>query len=166
MDRRPLVQTSKHRNTKKFAQKNPDFSSNRLSFINNGNNHSNNFPILIGLAQGSVLSPTFFIRSMKYFIVEYSIRFKFADDTALILTADGTLQLANRKQAAADDMKQWCNKWRMAVKGFKPEIVLFNYNSNDPLEIALNSDICKVETSKKPLGIIIDIKTNFKSMLS
>ena len=137
------------------------FLSNRLSFIKIGNYHSNNFPIHVDLPQGSVLSPTFFILFINDFIDEYPIRFKFADDTALILTADDTLQLANRTQAAADDIKR-CDKWRMAVNGSKTEIVLFNYNSKEPFEIALNSDICKVKTSTKSLGITVDNKTNFK----
>ena len=50
----------------------------------------------------------------------------------------------------------------MAVNGSKTEIVFINYNSNDPFEIALISDTCKVKTSRKSLGIIIDNKTNFK----
>ena len=138
------------------------FLSNRISFIKVGNYHSNNFPIHIGLPQGSVLSPTLFILFIKDFIEEYTIRFKFADDTALILTADDILQLANRTQAAAENFKRWCDKWRMAVNGSKTEIVLFNCNGKDPFEIALDSDICKVKTSTKSLGIIIDNKTNFK----
>ena len=138
------------------------FLSNRLSCIKIGNYHSNNFPIHIGLPQSSVLSPSLFILFNNDFIDEYPIRFKFADDTALILTADDILQLANRTQAAADSFERWCDKWRMAVNGSKTEIVLFNYNSKDPFEIALNSDICKVKTSTKSLGIIIDNKTNFK----
>ena len=136
--------------------------SNRLSFIKIGNSHSNNFPIHIGLPQDSVLSLALFILFINDFIDEYPIRFKFADDTAVILTADDILQLANRTQAAADDIKRWCDKWRMAVNGSKTEIVLFNYNSKDPFEIALNYDICEVKTSTKSLGIIIENKTSFK----
>ena len=128
------------------------FLSNRLSFIKIGNYHSNNFPIHIGLPQGSVLSPTLFILFINDFIDEYPIRFKFADDTARILTADDILQLANRTQATADNIKRWCDKWRMAVNGSKTEIVLFNYNSKDPFEIALHSDICKIKTLTKSLG--------------
>ena len=138
------------------------FLSNRLSLIKIGNYHLNIFSIHIGLPQGSVLSPTLFILLINDFIDEYPIRFKFADDTARILTDDDLLQLANRTQAAADNIKRWCDKWRMAVNGSKTEIVLFKYNSKNPFEIALNSDICKVETSTKSLGIIIDNKTNFK----
>ena len=138
------------------------FLSNRLSFLKIGNCHSNNFPIHIGLPQGSVLSPTLFILFINDCIDEYPIRFKFADDTALILTADDILQLANRTQAAADNIKRCCDKWRMAVNGSKTEIVLFNYNSKDPFEIALNSDICKVKTSTKSLGIIIDNNNNYR----
>ena len=134
------------------------FLSNILSFIKIGNYRSNEFPIHIGLPQGSVHSPTFFILFKKDFIDAYPIRYNFSDDTALILTADDNLQLANRTQAAADDIKRWCDKWRMAVNGSKTEIVLFNYNSNDPFEIALNSDICKVKTSTKSLGIKFDKK--------
>ena len=96
------------------------------------------------------------------FIDEYPSRFNFADDTALILNADDVLQLANRTQAAADNTERWCDKWRMAVNGSKTEIVLLIYNKKDPFEIAVNFDICKVKTSTKSLGIIIDNKTNFK----
>ena len=134
------------------------FLSNRLFFIKIGNYLSNIFPIHIGLPQGSVLSPTLFILFVNDFIDEYPIRFKFADDTALIVTADDFLQLANRTQAAADNIKRWCDKWRMAVNGSKTEIDLFNYNSKDPFEIALNSDFCKVKTSTNSLGITIDNK--------
>ena len=63
------------------------FLSNRLSFIKIGNYHSNNFPIHIGLPQGSVLSPTLLNLFINDFIHEYPIRFKFADDTALICGA-------------------------------------------------------------------------------
>ena len=80
----------------------------------------------------------------------------------LILTADDIVQLANRTQAAADDIKRWCDKWLMAVKGSKTEMVLFNYNSSDSFEIALNSDICTVKTSTKTFGIIIGNNINFK----
>ena len=138
------------------------FLSNRFSFIKIGNYHSNNFPIQIGLPQGSVLSPTLFILFINDSIDEYAIRFKFADDTALISTSDDILQLANRRHAAADNIKRWCDKWRMAVICFKTEIVFFKYNSKDPFEIAPISDICKVKTSTKSLGIIIDNKINFK----
>ena len=138
------------------------FLSNKLSFIKIGNYHSNNFPIHIGLPQESALSPTLVILFNNDFIVECPIRFKFLDDTALILTADDIERLANRTQAAADNIKRWCDKWRMAVNGSKTEIVFFNYNSKDPFEIALNSHICKVKTSTKSLGIIIDKKISFE----
>ena len=127
------------------------FLSNRLSFIKIGNYHSNNFPIHIGLPQGSVLSPILFILFINDFIDAYPIRLKFADDTALTLKTDDFLQLANRTQAAADDEKRWCDKWRMAVNGSKTEMVLFNYNINDPFKLALNSDICEVKTCTKSL---------------
>ena len=48
------------------------FLSNRLSFIKIGNYHSNNFPIHIGLPQGSVFWPTLFILFINDFINEYS----------------------------------------------------------------------------------------------
>ena len=82
------------------------FLSNRLSCIKIGRYHSNDFPIHVGLPQGSVLSTTLFILFINDFIDEYPIRFKFADDTASILTADDSLQLANRTQAAADTFKR------------------------------------------------------------
>ena len=136
--------------------------SKRLSFIKIGNYHSNNFPIHIGVPQGSVISPTLFVLFINDFIDAHPIRFNFAVDTALNLTADDILQIATRTQATTDDKKRWCDKWRMAVNGPKTEVVLFNYNINDPSEITLTSDICKFETSRKSLGKIIDNKTNFE----
>ena len=44
----------------------------------------------------------------------------------------------------------------MAVNGSKTEIVSINYNSENPFEMALNYDICKIKTSTRSLGIIID----------
>ena len=136
------------------------FLSNRLSFVRIGNYHSNKFPIYIGLPQSSVLSPTLFILFINDFTDAYPTRFMFGDHTTLILTADDILQLANSTQATAYDRKRWCDIWRMAVNGFKTDRVLFNYNSNDPFEIALFSDIWTVIW--KFLWIIIDKKTNFK----
>ena len=88
-----------------------------------GNYHSNNFPIHIGIPQGSVISPTLFVLFMYDFIDAYLNQF---NDTALTSTFDDFLQLANRTQAALDDIKRWCDKWRMAVNGAKTEIVLFS----------------------------------------
>ena len=82
------------------------FLSNRLTFKKIGNYHSNNVPIPFGLSKGSVISPTLFILFTKDFIEAYPIRFKFADDTALILTVDDIPQIAKRTQAAAYNKKR------------------------------------------------------------
>ena len=66
------------------------------------------------------------------------------------------------RTAAADDIKRWCDKWRLTVNRSKTETVFFSYNSNDPFEIVLISDMCKFKTSTKSLGIIIDKKTIIK----
>ena len=96
--------------TGKFLSNLQVFLINRLSIIKIGNYHSNNFPIHIGLLLGSVLSPTLFNLFIKNFIHAYPIRLKFADDTALNLTAGDNLQLANQTQATADGLKLWCGK--------------------------------------------------------
>ena len=93
------------------------FPNNGISLLKNGNYQSNIFPFHIGLPQSSGLSPTLFILFINDFIDAYPVRFKFAADTASILTTDYTLKLAHRMHASADDIKRWCNKWRMAVNG-------------------------------------------------
>ena len=141
MDRRPLVQTSEHRTNRKLAQYYPGFSQQqiilhkdrKLSFKQFSDSHRLT-------ARQCTLANIIHFFFINDFIDEDPIRFKFADDTALILTADDILQLANQMHAAADNIKRWCDKWRMAVNGSKTEIVLSNYNSKDPVEIALKSD--------------------------
>ena len=134
----------------------------RQSFIKIGNYNSNLFSIETGLPQGSVLSPTLFILFINDFIGSICPRFKFADDSALIVRAEDPTELGRLLQEAATTVQKWCNKWRMVVNGSKTEIIIFNSPKNQNPSIILNNEICKVKTSTKSLGIQIDEKLNFR----
>ena len=89
------------------------FLLSRESFIKVGKFNSSSCKIESGLLQCSVLSPTLFILFMNEFIGTLSPRFKFADDTAVLVKVSIPSALESTLQEVANEVQNWCRKWRM-----------------------------------------------------
>ena len=74
-------------------------------------------------------------------------KFKFADDSSVIVTGKDPSELSVTLRKACSDIEKWSDDWRMLVNGGKTELFLFNSEAND---VELPS-----------LGVIIDSKLNY-----
>ena len=95
------------------------FLSNRKGFIDINGHYTELFDIIVGLPQGSWLSPLLFIFYLSDFLSELEVKFKFADDSSAIISAFNTETLHSALQAICHNIEFWCKKWRMVVNGSK-----------------------------------------------
>ena len=121
-------------------------------------------PHVIGLPQGSVLSPIFFsifIRDM----IDPKPNLKplqYADDATILFFANDSQALSTQINSAATAVQQWLLRWRLKLNCTKTFLMYFNPDGNEsPIKISDNTILPCAET--KVLGITIDSKLTFSS---
>ena len=135
---------------------------------------------LIGLPQGSVLSPLLFIMyitDMLNNIHEYgparrtteTKAYKYADDGTITVIGSTIEECRITLQCICDEIMKWCNLWRLLVNcdRNKTEVIRIENQQHDSSDIAVpkikmgQSELQYVEKSKV-LGVIIDKDLTFK----
>ena len=121
------------------------FLKTRVASIELNGYQSPKFQIDIGVPQGNVLSPLFFIIFPNDFLGNQAQKFKFADDSSLIATGKDPSELSAILRKTCSDIEKWCADWRMLVNGGKTEFILFNCEENDFELPCLNGDMCQIK---------------------
>ena len=142
------------------------FLCNRKGFIDINGYYTELFDIIVGLPQGSVLSPLLFIFYLSDFLSEVEVKFKFADDSSAIISAFNTDTLHSALQAICHTIEFWCKKWRMVVNGSKTELLLLNCLADNTEPIILNGERCKTKQTTKSLGLTIDTNLTYREHTS
>ena len=130
---------------------------------------SNWQPILLGVPQGSILGPLFFLIYINYLPDGLKSNVKlFADETSLFLVVKNKEVSASDLTINLDMIFKWACNWKIS---FNPDPkkpgqeVLFSRKSSnitDPI-IHFNNVQVQRANQQRHLGIILDEKLNFKS---
>ena len=95
------------------------FLKSRVASIELNGYQSPKFQINNVVPQGSVLSPLVFIIFLNDLLNNQAQKFKFADDSLVIVTGKEPSELSAILRKACSDIDKWCADWRMLVKGGK-----------------------------------------------
>ena len=115
--------------------------------------------------QGSVISPFLFIIYIDDLLATHLNRFKFADDTSVLVTGKNLEDLQVRLNSTCREIKSWCRKWRMAANRSKTELMLLNCEMSAINLPTINSDTSALVSSTKSIGLTIDDKLNYHEHL-
>ena len=139
-----------------------EFLLARRIIVRNTNSLSAPFPVLAGVPQGSVLSPTLFnimINDLFEEIpsgVHYSL---YADDGALWTSSPDLRVALDKMQLALDSISKWSHIWGLSISPTKTNAIIFtNRATNSPQNLLLLSSPVNYVQSIKYLGMTFDSK--------
>jgi ribonucleases P/MRP protein subunit RPP40 len=120
---------------------------------------------LLGVPQGSILGPLFFlifINDLPYFLKNF-LSFLFADDTSLFLSNQDLDQLLLEFNKSIDYFIKWCYFNRLDINWDKTELMFFTQKRkiDFPKTIKIQDKSINVVDQFKLLGIIIDNDLTF-----
>ena len=144
------------------------FLRNRNVYIEIGENRSGSFKPEVGLPQGSILSPILVIFHIAEMFQECKGKTeKYADDATHVSAGDSIEEALSHLQKDCEEITNWIGKWRLKFSGPKTEVVIFSSIHEEIREptknIVLQGNTIKFATGSTALGILIDIKLNFRA---
>ena len=144
-------------NLAKFIQQ---FLTNRKISVQIANTKSNKFPLVCGVPQGSVLSPTLFTILINDLFSEVSSVVStslFADDGALWIVSDDLTEALKEMQDALDIVTEWSHTWGLQISHAKTNaLIITKRNTRSPVQLKLEDKVITYVTSMKFLGVTFD----------
>ena len=122
--------------------------------------------ISVGVPQGSVLGPLFFLVYINDIVENVNSDIKlFADDTSLFSVVQNVTRSADELNGDLERVRLWAWQWKMQFNAEKTEEVIFSTKRKKPNHPALmlGGDEVVRKTEHKHLGMILDDSLNFKS---
>ena len=134
------------------------FFSNREFRVRIENSYSQNYPILSGVPQGSVLSPLLFnILLLDLPQREGIATFCFADDIAYCVTAPTIQEAEGKIQEVANAVTQWAKTWGQILNPQKSKLMCFTWKRINAIPtIILNNSPVTFVTKHCFLGLHLD----------
>jgi len=145
-----------------------NYFTDRFQTVKFNNKKSNLMSINLGVPQGSVLGPLFFLLFINdlAFILELYCKM-FADDTTL-LDADSQLDiLISRFKKRLEPLIDWCKFNKLDLNWSKTFFMFItNKRAKLPSEIEVDGNLIKTVDNFKLLGVTLDNKLNFSTHCS
>ena len=128
---------------------------------------SDSLPMSVGIPQGSILGPLFFLVFLNDLPLYLSSTFDtnltmFADDTTILTSGSTVQEVELRLNLLASDVSSWANLNRMALNASKTKSMLIasprklRFLSSQSLDVAVNNTIVDQVLEAKVLGVTFD----------
>ena len=148
-------------------------SNRRLRVVLNGKS-SQEYPVNVGVPQGSILRPTLFLLYINDLpddvICDIAI---YVDDTTLYSKCDWAsdlwqqLELVSELESDLQDMVDWGKKWLVDFNAGKIQLVSFDRsNNNGSIDVKMEGSILEEKSSFKVLGLTFSSKLDWGSYIS
>ena len=147
-------------------------SNRRLRVVLDGKS-SQEYPVNVGVPQGSILVPALFLLYINslpdHVICDIAI---YADDTTLYSKCDRAsdlcqqLELASELESDLRDTVDWCKKWLVDFNAGKTQLVLFDRsNNNGSIDVKMDGFIYEEKSPFKMLGLTFSSKLDWGSYI-
>lgn len=125
--------------------------------------YSNLRPIRAGVPQGSVLGPILYLLYTRDIPTSPDATIAtFADDTAVLTTADTEKEATNKLQVILSSILSWMKKWRMHLNESKSTHIVFTNKQILQTPLYLNGTVVPFVNKAKYLGMTLDTKLKWK----
>ena len=129
---------------------------------------SQEYPVNVGVPQGSILGPTLFLLYINDLpdnvICNIAI---YADETTLYSKCDQAsdlwqqLELACELESDQRDTVDWGRKWLIDLNAVKTQLVLFDWSKNSGvINVKMDGSVLEEKSSCKMLGLNFSSKLN------
>lgn len=141
-----------------------NYFTTRKQYVKLNSTKSETLELLLGVPQGSILGPLFFlifINDMSSFI-DFFCKL-FADDTTLAKVSASLPQLLEDFNLSITNLITWCTYNRLEINWSKTKamIITNKHNTERPKHIEINGHLVEVVSNFKLLGVTLDEKLNF-----
>ena len=134
---------------------------------------SKEYPVNVGVPQGSILGPTLFLLYINDLPDDVTCDIGvYADDTTLYSWCDRAsdlwqqLELASELESDLRDTVDWGKKWLVDFNAGKTQLVLFDQsNNNGSIDVKMGGSILEEKSSFKMLGLTFSSKFDWSSYI-
>lgn len=138
------------------------YISDRHFRVKYENDYSGLKKITAGVPQGSVLGPILYLLYTRDMPSTDATIATFADDTAILATAENITDSTNKLQRATNKIYNWTKKWRIKLNENKSTCINFTNLRVEHIPIMINSQKVPYANTAKYLGMTLDAKLRWK----